>query len=457
MPVSEDIPDVDARNTLDLLHRRDSQREQILSQFLKARVEIQQAGATAVIRCQVAENAFEGIVASSLSPGYRCLLNKLVDNAKQELGTGGFLTLLLSDEIDFVATMKAAIFTVNESWYNDLCSLNGNDEVKFNSACSCIVSVLFQNLYEASTFNRKSLLSSYHHRLYKMMTERSIPPWKVVNDKLPICLRTNNAPVCLLIQCLSDILLEWVYAAMSTQLQSLKGRTDLPKAADKAGDFQEVIINQVQRFFGWSIFSLKQKLENEERDNKDSLELLERMSILHHEAINDEVYMQKCYPLANVLLNKGGLTLVAKSFIGFGRSLMRRVNKFTVETMLREGNRAIENLVSNVLQCEKLKRIFLSSCETSQFGWKINKDKESMTTTVQSLYTALAKKTIHAWAGIIARRFKELHTGRQAKNSTELPLRVELNASTRSAKKKAAKQTKKIIVDPVESKGVPDS
>ena len=244
---------------------------------------------------------------------------------------------------------------------------------------------------------------------------------------------------------------------MSTQLQSLKGRTDLPKAADKAGDFQEVIINQVQRFFGWSIFSLKQKLENEERDNKDSLELLERMSILHHEAINDEVYMQNCYPLANVLLNKGGLTLVAKSFIGFGRSLMRRVNKFTVETMLREGNRAIENLVSNVLQCEKLKRIFLSSCETSQFGWEINKDKESMTTTVQSLYTALAKKTIHAWAGMISRRFKELHTGRQAKNSTKLPLRVELNASTRSAKKKAAKQTKKIIVDPVESKGVPDS
>ena len=39
---------------------------------------------------------------------------------------------------------------------------------------------------------------------------------------------------------------------------------------------------------------------------------------------------------------------------------------------------------------------------------------------------------------MISRRFKELHTGRQAKNTTKLPLRVELEASSKSAKKKAA-------------------
>ena len=136
---------------------------------------------------------------------------------------------------------------------------------------------------------------------------------------------------------------------------------------------------------------MKRKLENEERDNRDSLELLERMSVLHHEAINDQVYMQNCYPLANVLLNKGGLTLVAKGFIGFGRSLMTRVSELTVETMLQKGNRAIEDLVSNVLCCEKLKRIFWSCCQTSYGGGMINQNK-SMTATLQSLYAALAKK-----------------------------------------------------------------
>ena len=214
----DDIPDVDVRKTLDLLHRRDAERDQILAKFLKTRVESQQARATFRSYQVAGKNAFEGIVASGLSPGYQCLLNKLVDIAKQKLDMGGFLSLLLADEKDFVATMKAAIFTVNESWYKDLCSLDGDNEMKFNSACVCIMLGLFQNLYEASTFNRKHTLSSYHHRLYKMMKERSLPFWKVVNEKLPICLRTNDVPVCLLIQCLSDILLDWVYAAMSTQL-----------------------------------------------------------------------------------------------------------------------------------------------------------------------------------------------------------------------------------------------
>jgi hypothetical protein len=40
---------------------------------------------------------------------------------------------------------------------------------------------------------------------------------------------------------------------------------------------------------------------------------------------------------------------------------------------------------------------------------------------------------------MISRRFKALYTGRQAKNTTKLPLRVVLEASSKSTKKKAAK------------------
>lgn len=76
---------------------------------------------------------------------------------------------------------------------------------------------------------------------------------------------------------------------MSARLSEKQGTIDPPKATNAVDDSQEVIMNQVQRFFSWSIFSLKQKLENEERDNNDGLELLEKMSVLHHEVINDEV------------------------------------------------------------------------------------------------------------------------------------------------------------------------
>ena len=105
---------------------------------------------------------------------------------------------------DFVATAKAAIFTLNKSWYKSLCNLEGDDKMNFDSACLWILSRLFQNLY----FNRKHVLSSYHHRLYKMMKERNCTAWKVVIDKLPTCLRMKDAPVGLFIRCFSDILLD---------------------------------------------------------------------------------------------------------------------------------------------------------------------------------------------------------------------------------------------------------
>ena len=219
---------MDKRNNLDLLNRRDTQRDQILSTFLAARnKEIQ---ARAAISSHVPMDVFGEVDGSSLSPGYQRLLEVSMIYAKQKLGTGGFLDPLPADEKDFLATAKAAIFTVNESWYKVLYSLGGDDEMKSNEACSSILSRLFQNLYGASTFDRKHILSSYHHRLYIMMKDRNLPPWNIVKAKLPVCLRTNNTPVRLLIQCLSAFLLDWVYAAMSARL--CKNRIeDPPKAS----------------------------------------------------------------------------------------------------------------------------------------------------------------------------------------------------------------------------------
>ncbi len=91
---NEGIPDVDVLNTLDLLNRRDSQREQTISDYLKARNEI---NAKTAIAYQV-ENIFEGIVYSSLLPGYRRLHDIFVDSAKQRLSLEGFLGLLLGDK-----------------------------------------------------------------------------------------------------------------------------------------------------------------------------------------------------------------------------------------------------------------------------------------------------------------------------------------------------------------------
>ena len=134
--------------------------------------------------------------------------------------------------------------------------------------------------------------------------------------------------------------------------------------------------------------------------------------------INDELYVKNCYPFANELLNKGGLTLVATSFIGFGRSLMTMVKELTVGAVLQKGNRAMEDLVSDVLHSERLKRLFWSCCKTS---YSEEMSEKKSTSTLQSMYMALTKKTIHTWAGMIFWRFKELFTRKASERRTQQP------------------------------------
>ncbi len=78
---SEDIPDVDVPNTLDLLNRRDAERDRILSNFMNARKQEIHARA-AIAYHHVETDAFEGVVGSSLLPGYRRLLDILGGQCK---------------------------------------------------------------------------------------------------------------------------------------------------------------------------------------------------------------------------------------------------------------------------------------------------------------------------------------------------------------------------------------
>jgi hypothetical protein len=139
---SEDIPDVEEPNNLDLLNRRDTRRNQILLTFLAARnKEIQ---ARTAITSHVPMDVFGEVDGSSLLPGYQRLLEVLVIYAKQKLGAGGFLDLLLADEKDFLATAKAAIFLLTRVGTRSCTAWEETTKMKFNEACSAILSRLFR-------------------------------------------------------------------------------------------------------------------------------------------------------------------------------------------------------------------------------------------------------------------------------------------------------------------------
>lgn len=80
---------------------------------------------------------------------------------------------------------------------------------------------------------------------------------------------------------------------------------------------------------------------------------------------------------------------------GFGRNLMNEVKELTVHIMvLQKGNRAIEDLVTDVLSSHKLKRIFWSCCK-SKYSKAFGNKRDN---TLELLYAAMTKKSIHGQA-----------------------------------------------------------
>jgi phage-related protein len=79
--------------------------------------------------------------------------------------------------------------------------------------------------------------------------------------------------------------------------------------AHEAKKKEKELIQDVQRFVGWAIFSLRKKLENEIGENEEQIELLDSMAVFHHEVVDDDEYMQLYYATVDQLTNKGGWSL----------------------------------------------------------------------------------------------------------------------------------------------------
>ena len=89
-------------------------------------------------------------------------------------------------------------------------------------------------------------------------------------------------------------------------------------------------ISEVNRHFGWVIFSSMKRLRSQ-----DALNLLESMRIRLDQV--DDYYYEHCYDTSVSLLNSGGYTLVAGWIFLFGLAVLSALcNKFTMEKMNRD-------------------------------------------------------------------------------------------------------------------------
>jgi hypothetical protein len=427
---SADVPDEDSPSK-NLLGRLDVERGQVLDGYFEKSKERNKSA-------RGVDRLFGKVDMTKLSNGYKVLMNDIEKDVLPKVSSVGFVGMLL-DDVDFVETMKAGIFTTNSDWYSSLCGLGGTDEDQFNDSCSLVLSRLVEHICNASKSQRSSLDSSYQYRIYKMMTQRNDSEWTALQSTMPICLRSKDVPICLLIMHLSDVLLQWIRNAMNGRSsRESDGKPGDGKPRDgKSATVPRKLSNQelvqyVQRFFGWAVFSVKKNLESQSADHEEEIELLDSMSVYHHEVIDDEDYMATCYSPADQLSNRGGLCLISKKFIGFGRHLMMQLLTLDGDSSFRcNGNLTISNHVDGALGSTRLKRIFWSCCGR-KFPDVITDEEDK---TIDWLYDELVEKVAHAWGGQMSDKFKEVSTARHVKTANTVTLRGKLDITAQSKKK----------------------
>jgi hypothetical protein len=440
---SGDVPDEDSPSK-SFVGRKDDQRLQKLREYMEV------YNKRRASRSMGMPDFFETTDTTKLSSAYNKLLQEIKQKVLPLIAFDGFLGGVLLKDDDFVETMKSSFFTQNEEWYYNLWNLDAGEERSFNATCSLIMSLLFQRLFEASQTSKKAALnSSYHYLVYKMMQDRNGESWKSLQNLLPVCLWLQSPPICLLIMHLSDVLLTWVRDAMLQQaalkLSEVK-KVELQQQKAKYGDYVAAqdnlrehaeLIQNVQRFVGWAVFSLRRKLENQMSDNEEKIDILDSMTVYHHEVVDDEEYMSLYYAKVDQLTNKGGLSLVAKPFFPFAKSLMKQVVGFTYDqSFQQQGTEAIASAVQQLLENAQLKDLFWRALGQPS-GYLMN---DTTQTSRLLVFNAICKKTMNAWAGQISDRYKEICTGRHVKTVANVALRVGLDIQTQQSRTKPCKR-----------------
>jgi hypothetical protein len=223
-----------------------------------------------------------------------------------------------------------------------------------------------------------------------------------------------------LISRLAQKLLEWLSESLTHSRQT--GRKVIQNEPE-IGTSKEV-----NRYLGWAIHSLLQRYyrkqheedtdeDDEDVSNKKIVEFLGGMRIFHHDAINNETYLEDCYDGFDILRNKGWLTLVSLAYFEFGNDLLSQIRKKCNQIKLRElGNSCIQMAKEEVLESIQLKTSFLECPNEIIVSNEIK----------LKVYRQLVEKTLNARIGRESNKFRVENTGRKGKQQSDMTLRDSL-------------------------------
>ena len=331
----------------------------------------------------------------------------------------GYLVELMNQEF-FRQWMRLSLDAPSGEWFShffeDTLEVGGAEQ--FEQACQAIQNILF-DITVKSLRQRNDDQNSFEYDLhqYFMLEEFALLCWNQLPGRL-----SNTHPGCvMLFLSLVRMHLVWLKDAL---FDSRKQRN--PELFFKPTTrclTPEEENSEVNRFLGWSIFSSMKKYTKDSTEHVSCKKILSSMMV--RERNIDDDYLSKYYDSHMALLNRGGLTLVHKTFFEWGKSLLSTIrNNFSVDDLERDPKNAFSKSKAKVMDDQRLWSWFMALCR-----------RQSLCTEIASeVYTVFLLKTIHARFFVVFRHWKEANV----KRNGQVAFRIKLKAQN-SAKSKASK------------------
>jgi hypothetical protein len=359
-----------------------------------------------------------------------------------------FSNYLFCDET-FEGVARVSIGTSEEKYFKAMATLSNDDEVLFNAACQKIILTMFMSLDESIRSKSGHEQSFWwHHYQYitsrKFAEHRKLFPTPLSQSHLGGALVTFHLAR-LFSRWLDEAIIESTVAPADAAASADATTTTSATAAGASAIISDDEVNsEVTNFVGWAMKEAldhcrdrwqrsEEFLHGEEDEDEDKavsgenndrkcVRYVKSMRLLHRHAIQDAEYLQQYYAPIDQIRNRGGLFLVAPSYVPFAKMLMERTRSLVnSDSFKMNGDNTIKTAYDAIISDKDLWKLFdEAKNDVDDLPGVITKE----------IFTKIVKKAFHARAGEATRRYKEEEVDKK-----DMALRPKLKAIGGAKKK----------------------
>ena len=302
----------------------------------------------------------------------------------------------------------------------------------FDIACQFAVAKILVLFRDTCLVGDRSTDSSLWYQIYHSIDRGemfgSSGPFKTVFEILPF----NQSGLYVILEKIVQLVETWIYEVDPPNLDHPSNRHNHHQMMPSITT--ELQKEKVNGFLGFAIAMVIQKYDSNKRkadyidDERKTAEIheiglyLRNMRILHKHAITDSNYMKNCYSCNDVMLNRGGLTLVSPHYFQFALELVEVLDEEISEQKIRErkGNSYILATKNINLQRSELQTKFENCAKTSltcsEYVVKVDRISQAER---DKIFVDILQKTTRSMFNCTLKTVRENTTGHYAKVSSK--------------------------------------